>query len=76
MKTRILLQLTSASFYDTGHEIEDLSILKGCTVLQVTDTAAEQVVLTVQYHPLKNVEAVATVNQQAKGCRKAKLPKR
>ena len=26
--------------------------------------------------PLKNVEAVATVNQQAKGCRKAKLPKR
>lgn len=76
MKTRILLQLTSASFYDTGHEIEDLSMLKGCTILHVTDAADEQVVLTVEYRPLKSKEAVATVKQQAKGCRKAKLPKR
>lgn len=48
MKSKIMLTVTHAEFPETGHEIEDLTILKGCTVVDVTDTDGH-VCLTVEH---------------------------
>jgi hypothetical protein len=49
MKDRIMLSLIKAEFYDTGHEIEDLTMLAGSKILSVEGGDQERVILTVEH---------------------------
>lgn len=48
MERKIMIKLFHAEYYEDGKEIEDLSILKGCKILDVEDGNTEDVILTVE----------------------------
>jgi len=50
MKTKIFFKTIKAEFFDTGHEIDDLSIFVGAKILAVDDLGGEGIILLVE-HP-------------------------
>jgi len=72
MKSKILLSLTRAEFFDTGHEIESLFCLKGSTIIDVEDSD-ETVCLTIEHrNPFLIKESVDTTHNKPKPkCAKA-----
>jgi hypothetical protein len=60
MKTRIMLTLTKAEYFDTGHEIESLAMLAGTTICEVDERGGEQVTITVEDSPPRKKRNPAT----------------
>ena len=67
MKTRIMLTLTKAEYFDSGHEIERLAMLAGTTIRAVDEHGGKQVIITVEDSPPRKQQNPATSSQQRKG---------
>jgi len=66
MKTRILFKVTSIQYFDTGHEVDSLAHLAGCTIVAVEDRGDDAVVLTVDDSPQKIAESAITPHNKRK----------
>ena len=49
MKSKIYLQVVKAEYLDTGHEIEDLTMLAGCKILSVDDPGDEGITIEIEH---------------------------